>query len=297
MNLRRLLASSTILVLPVLASEPAAAQVRRVDGCSLRTIRVQLLEPTIRQEPIPPNCGGIPVVEDAWTMDADCLESQGTLLESETYQFARVGPLVRDIAFVIKVKLPYGDGRPTPWLCVADLVILPCAARSPQNPLGEDLAPSSPPPMILVDDVPLGVFVDGGGSTPAAEFLLAVVLPIEELADPFGAVGDLDWFAVVDLDAFGQFYGVAPAPDLDGNGCPDTAIEPSVPGRFVRHAGMDDVGSDLVQFLLNRGSLGLARVDVFEPQPRSLVTPLLAGMQPGESSNSRPWCFNFSIGR
>lgn len=230
-------------------------------------------------------------------MDPECLGELGTLLESETYQFTRVGPLTREIAFVTKVKIPYMDGRPSPWLCVADLVILPCGARSSQNPTGEDFAASSPPPMIFIDDVWFGLFVDGSGISPSAEYLLAVLLPIEELMDPFGANGDLDWFTVVDLDAFGYFYGTPTTPDLNGDRCPDAAIELGVPGRFVPHAGMDEVGAGLLDFLQNRRALGLSRVEVFEPAPRSLVPAALAGMQMGESSSTRPWCFNFSIGR
>jgi len=101
----------------------------------------------------------------------------------------------------------------------------------------------------------------------------------------------LDWFACADMDSTGSFYGQAASPDTDSNGCSDSCIEIGVPGNLVIRAGIDEKGAALVNFLLNRAALGLSRVDVFEPQPTSLIPALLPGMSAGESHNTRPWCF------
>jgi hypothetical protein len=280
----------------VFACASAQAQVRRIDGCVLRTIVVPLSEPNPRTGDLPASCGSVPVIEDAWTMEASCLGATGDLLESETYQFAQFGPLNLQIVFVLKVKLPISVGPPVSWTPVADFVLLPCNAATAQNPSGEDISPSAPPPLLLIDDVPFGNIAAGPEAAPAREFLCAFVLPVSELSEPFGSFGELDWFAIVDFDARGTVSG-QPTPDIDGDGCPDPAIELGVPGRFVPHAGMDEIGAGFVSFLLNRRALGLQRIDVFEPQPRSLVPASLAGMRSGESRNSRPWCFAFAIGR
>jgi hypothetical protein len=274
----------------------ATAQVRRVDGCSLQAIATHVAEQSQRQGAPPATCGSLPVIEDAWTMDADCLGSAQDMLESETYRFAQFGPVNRQIVFVTKVKLPVPPDRAAPWTIVEDVVLLPCNPRTAQSPDGEDLAIGNPPPMILVDDVTFPPLLAGPEAAPATEFLLAFVMPASLLTDPFGVSGSLDWFAVIDFDTSGLKFGQPPTPDLDGNGCPDAAIELGVPGRFVPHTGVDDTGAALVEFLMNHQTLGLSRVDVFEPHGSSFVLPQLVGMQQGESGNSRPWCFDFVIG-
>ncbi|MBI3843761.1 MAG: hypothetical protein HY292_03880 [Planctomycetes bacterium] len=288
--------SASLAAIGLFACASAEAQVRRIDGCALRTIVVPLSEPNIRSRELPATCGSVPVIEDAWTMEASCLGDTGNLLESETYQFLQFGPLNLQIVFVLKVKLPISAGPPVSWSPVADFVLLPCNAASAQNPSGEDFAPNAPPPLLLVDDVRFGSIAAGPEYAPAKEFLCAFVLPVSDLSEPFGAFGQLDWFAIVDFDAGGTMFG-QPTPDLDGDGCPDSAIELGVSGRFVPHAPMDDVGAGVLTYLLNRRVLGLQSIDVFEPQPRSFVPASLAGMQSGESGASRPWCFTFAIGR
>jgi hypothetical protein len=105
----------------------------------------------------------------------------------------------------------------------------------------------------------------------------------------------LDWFAIADMDSNGTFYGQPASPDLDANGCPDSCLEVFVPGAFLPRKGLDEKGSNLMNFLLNWSALGLTRVDVFEPQASSYIPPLLPGMTSGESHNTRPWCFTIDL--
>ncbi|MBI3843980.1 MAG: hypothetical protein HY292_05000 [Planctomycetes bacterium] len=271
----------------------AAAQVRRIDGCTLPTFAIPLTEPNPRQGAAPSTCGALPVVEDAWTMDADCLGATSDLLESESYQFIIGGVFHQRITFVTKVKLPIPAGIGPPWRLVEDVVIVPCRTQSAQNPTGEDFPPNAPPPLLLIDDVTFPLL--GAGSTPANEFLIGFVLEITDLVMPFGFGGDVDWFAIVDFDSDGVHFSQAATPDLDGNGCPDSAIELGVPGRFAPHTGMGEIGAGLVDYLLNHQALGLTRIDVFEPHPASPIPAALGGMQAGESHHSRPWCFHFAL--
>jgi len=70
----------------------------------------------------------------------------------------------------------------------------------------------------------------------------------------------------------------------------------TAPGRFIQRLGIDEKGSDLVLYLLNRGALGLTEIEVFEPTITSLIPPLLPGMAPGEEGTTRPWCFTITSG-
>jgi hypothetical protein len=289
-HIARMLACAAILF-----GGSASAQIRRIDACTLQTLAFPLSERSSQTGAPPAACGALPVVEDAWTMDANCLGPSSDLLESESYQFVTNLPPGVNVAFVTKVKLPVGDPNAPPWRLVEDVVILPCRARSAQNPTGEDFAPSSPPPMILIDDATFPPLSTGPGAAPATEFVLAVILPVTDLANPFGAFNNLDWFAVVDFDSDGSHFSQSPSPDLDGNGCPDSCIELGVPGRFLPHVGIDEVGAGLVDFLRNHGTLGLTRIDVFEPLPTSPNPATLLGMQMGETGNTRPWCFRFVL--
>ncbi|MBI3843979.1 MAG: hypothetical protein HY292_04995 [Planctomycetes bacterium] len=292
----RLVISIVFFGLTVAVASSASAQLRRIDGCTFRTIVAPLTEPRPRTDQPPQTCGAIPVIEDAWTMATACQGQTGDLLESETYQFLQFGPVQTDVVFVTKVKLPNSIQRAFPWTLTEDIVVLPCIPRTSGNPTGEDFAPTSRPPMVLIDDVTFPPLESGPDGAPANEWLCAVVVPLQDFADPFGVSGSLDWFAVIDFDTAGTRYSQPPTPDLDGNGCPDAAIEVGVQGRFVPHVGMDEIGAGLVDFILNRGALGLTRVDVFEPQNASALPAQLGGMQTGESHNSRPWCFSFAIG-
>lgn len=112
-----------------------------------------------------------------------------------------------------------------------------------------------------------------------------MAIPLAELERHFGTPAQLDWFAVADMDALGTFYGQPPSPDIDGNGAPDCCIELGVPGSFLRRTGIDEKGSNLVIFLLNRAALGLTAIDVFEPVPTTEVSPILPGMTGDEGGD------------
>ncbi len=271
----------------------AGAQVRRIDGCTLQTIVIPVVPATPPPSTTSDLCGILPVLEDGWTTAAECLSPDGSGLELETYFFPNFGPQDRQIAFVDKIKLPNATGSNVGFLVVEDVFILPSSPRCSSNPAGEDFTLTNHPPILLIDDVTFVVPVDP--ALGAHEFLCAFFLPVSQLASFFGSEVSLDWFACADLDALGAFYGVPPTPDLDGNGCPDSCIEPGIPGSFVPHAGIDEKGSALVDFLVNRREHSLTRIDVFEPQTNGFIPPNLAGMASGESHNTRPWSFRILV--
>ncbi len=269
----------------------APAQVTWVDGCNYTTQCVRLSTGAPPPGTGDPTCWAVPVLEDGWTEREMCLGPNGDQLEPESYLFKTSSdPMV---VFVEKIKLsPAMNGFFTEYRIVEDIFILPCRPASAATPWGENFLISNLPVIMFIDDVTFPSIILDDGEGPV-EFLCAVFVPIPDIVSVFGPNYPLhlDWFAVADLDATGDFYGQAPSPDTDGNGCPDSAIEPGVPGALVQRQGIDEKGAGLVNFLLNWSVLGFSRVDVFEPQPSSLIPPLLPGMSTGESHNTRPWCF------
>ncbi len=260
----------------------ASAQVRRIDGCTVTTFC----------EPCPPGlpgglavCSGLPVLQDGWTSTQRCF-GDIPAMEGESY-------LVRvddgEVIFVTKLKLVplFVDIQ----IVVQDIFIIPSRERCAANPLGEDFAPGNSPPVLFLDDVTFQ-FVSPGPGDGAQELLCGVFLPIQELVGFFGSPPlQLDWFACADLDPFGAYYAQPASVDTDGNGCLDSCVEIGAPSRFIARDGIDELGAGLVNFLLNRTDHGLTRIDVFEPQGRSLIRPVVAGLAAGESHSTRPWSF------
>ncbi len=272
-------------------TDRAAAQVLRIDACGYPTVCVKLTPSSGSSGTISQDCWGLPVLEDGWTEKVGCMGPLRDLLEYESYSFPV--SLEQEIVFVEKVKLVPALGMSlTPYMIVEDIFILPCRPASATNPRGEDFKTTAPPPMVFLDDVTFPPIFVSEQEGPT-EYLCAVIVPLNDIVNFFGPtlpVG-LDWFAIADLDALGDFYGQPPSPDTDGNGCPDSCIELTVPGYFVSRTGIDEKGAGLVNYLLNHAALGTSWVEVFEPQPSSLIPPLLPGMSTGESHNTRPWCF------
>ena len=272
------------------AAPSAEAQFRRIDGSFFPTFNIPLVPQTGGPGPTDPRCWAVPTLEDGWTESARCLGPHGDFLEAETYLFSLAEE--PDVIFVEKVKLPPGLDVRVGYLIVEDIFIIPSNPRCSMNPMGEDFPLNMRPKMLFIDDVRfLFPPIEVSPSEGPREFLCAVFIPISELTLFFGTPIQLDWFAVADLDSFGSFYGQPPTPDLDGNGAPDSCVEINVPGQFVTHFGIDEKGAALADFLVNRSAHSLTKVDVFEPQTNGFIPPILPGMSPGESHNTRPWSF------
>jgi hypothetical protein len=279
---RNFLSATLMAATTLFAMAEARAQIRRIDGCTLTTF----CSPCNPELPaVSGACTGLPVLQDGWTASQRCF-GDIPALESESY-LAAVGE--GEVIFVTKLKLVplFVDSQ----VVVQDLFIVPSRERCAANPDGEDCAPGAPPPILFLDDVVFD-FVSPGAQGGPREYLCGVFLPIQEMVDFFGAPPfDLDWFACADLDPFGMYYAQAPSQDTDGNGCLDACVELGAPGRFLARDGIDDVGAGLVNFLLNRADHRLTRIDVFEPQGRSLIRPVVPGLAAGESRSTRPWSF------
>jgi hypothetical protein len=270
----------------------AAAQVKIVDACNFPTICIKLTPSSGGPGQLSEECWGLPILEDGWTESEFCLGPNGDFLELETYLFkATADPVV---IFVEKMKLvPDLVTGATAYMVVEDIFLLRCNPASGANPNGEDFSPGAVPPLLLLDDVTFPTITVSEQEGPV-EFLCAVFVPTQLLVDFFGPglPIHLDWFACADMDSLGTFYGQPASPDVDGNGCPDSCFEVT-PGAspLVQRIGLDEKGAGAINFFLNRVPLGLTRIDVFEPQPSSLIPPILPGMSAGESHNTRPWCF------
>lgn len=260
----------------------ADAQFKRIDGCTLTTFT----DPCNPDLPGGgPTCLGLPILQDGWTASSRCF-GDIPAMEGESYSIS-VGD--EEILFVTKFKLAplFADTQ----IVVEDIFIIPSREKCSANPKGEDFALSDRPPMLLLDDVVLA-FVSPGPLDGPREYLCGVFLPIAELTGFFGAPPfALDWFACADLDPFGIYYDQPRSVDSDGDGCIDSCVELSAPGKFVAREGIDELGAGLANFLLNRKDHSLTCVDVFEPQGRSFVPPALPGMARGESHFTRPWSF------
>ncbi len=284
----------------------AKATVRRISGCSLSTVCVPLRTPNSGTQTVTPECWGMPVLEDAWTLNETCLGSGADAhYERESYLFTDEAG---SITFVTKMKLaPRMDRSETTAQAAQDIFILPCLPRSPENLAGEDFPLSAVPDIILLDDITFPQVTLRAQDGPQ-EFLCAVTVPMNLITDFFlredESHVELDWFVCADLDVTGEFFGQDAALDLDGNSCPDVAIEIPVLGFIIPRLGIDEIGAGLINFFLNRTPNGLTVLEVFGPQTRSFFPPttsdhpyirssppLLPGMQQGESGNTRPWCF------
>lgn len=266
------------------------AQVKRIDASLYPTLAIKLVPQSGFGGPWTPENWALPVLEDGWTERWECTGPNFDFFEAESYYFQT--SMHDIILFIEKVKLaPRLDG-PGIYHIVEDIFLIPCKQATAANPRGEDFRMNNKPPILFFDDIQFPQIYVEEQEGPT-EFLLAVQIPIQELVDFFGPNLPFrcDWFAVTDFDALGTFYGQAPAVDMDGNGFPDCCIEPGPSGPVIKRDGVDEKGSNLLNFLLNKNALGLTHVDVFEPQPTSLIPPLMTGMWPGESHNTRPWCF------
>lgn len=293
-----MLTFATALAVAMTCSSAEAQQVRRVDGCRLQTFIVRLVPQAGPPGPVSTTCGTLPILEDGWTEDISCLGPNRDQLEWETYQFSAFGPIELSIVFVEKVKIPAAEMLPPlPIQIVEDVLIIPCRPKCNMNLTGEDFRLNNRPPIFFIDDVMFPPIIPDPSLGPQ-EYLLAFVLPATDLISFFGSQFpiELDWMACADMDALGTYYGQAPTPDTDGNGCPDVCLEIPVPGHFVPHVGIDEKGSNLVDFLLNSRVHQLTMVDVFEPQTFGYIPPRLPGMKSGESHNTRPWCFTIFAG-
>lgn len=286
---------AVVFVIALVVGPTVSAQVLILDACLYPTVCVRLIPTSGPPSPPTDLCYGMPILEDGWTESLRCMGPTGDALEPETYLFKTSDDPV--VVFVEKIKLvPDLMGTVQVYDIVEDIFIIPCKPASATNPLGENFPLSSIPPLLILDDVtfpPITVDFQEG----PVEVLCAVQVPLQLFVGFFGPglPIHLDWFACADIDSNGSFYGQAPSPDLDGNGCPDSCLEVLVPGLFLPRKGLDEKGAGLMNFLLNWSTLGLTAVDVFEPQPSSYIPPLLPGMSVGESHNTRPWCFTIDV--
>jgi|GEM_PF-2080626 len=273
-------------------TDTSTAQVQRIDACNYLTQCIKLVPNSGPPGNLSPECWGLPVLEDGWTESEFCLGPLGDFFENETYYFrSNFDPMV---IFVEKIKLVPSLGvDPTTYQIVEDIFLLRCNPATAANPNGENFPPNNPPAILFLDDVTFPTITVSQQEGPV-EFLCAVFVPLQDITGFFGPNLPirLDWFACADLDSLGIFYGQAPSPDVDNNGCPDSCFELTAGGSpLVQRQGIDEKGAAMVNFFLNRVALGLGQINVFEPQPTSLIPALLPGMSTGESHNTRPWCF------
>ncbi|MHC4943905.1 MAG: hypothetical protein ACYTG7_12885 [Planctomycetota bacterium] len=283
---------AAVIIFTVLFAAPqAAAQVSILDACFFPTICVRLRPEASSSGPPNQLCWGLPILEDGWTERQECMGPVGDDLEPESYLFKISSE--NYVVFVEKIKLvPNLNGTGQVYDIVEDLFLIRCNPATAANPSGEDIPITAVPQMLILDDVTFPPITLSPQEGPA-EFLCAVMVPIDEIVAFFGPNLPirLDWFACADLDSNGTFYGQPPSPDLDLNGCPDSCLEVFVPGAFLPRQGLDEKGAGLLNFLQNWFILGLTAIEVFEPQPTSYIPALLPGMSSGESHNTRPWCF------
>lgn len=291
-----LIAVAVALAAGFCLTDHASAQVFRIDACNYLTDCIKLVPDSGPPGPLSPECWGLPLLEDGWTESEMCLGPVGNFFEAETYLFKSTADPV--VIFVDKIKLvPDMSGTIVPFQIVEDIFILPCNPATAANPSGENFSPASPPPILFLDDVTFPTINVDPLEGPV-EFLCAVFVPMQDITAFFGPnfPVHLDWFACADLDSLGLFYGQPPSIDLDGNGCPDSCFEIMAGGSpLIQRQGIDEKGAGMVNFFLNRAALGLFRINVFEPQPSSLIPALLPGMSSGESHNTRPWCFTIDV--
>jgi hypothetical protein len=248
-------------------------------------------------------CDAPCVVEDGWTASIDSTLASGG--ECEEYTFVRDPN--QPIVLLDKYKVPAG-GYPD-GVC-ADYFFQPCNPITMANPDGEDicrpLGGSPNIPVLIINDVFFPPSFFPSGPLP---YEAIVAVSIDPTLFPGVGTQKFDWWKIVEFLPAGP-YKDAEVPDCDGDGDIDCGLVISGFGG-LNVIGPDDcratfgaatirltdctdnLGAEVIFFLLNRNALGLDCLNVFEPSPPQ-PSRLYPGVEAGENAETRPWCFSIS---